>query len=886
MVRRRSTSPSATDRASALARPLLNDVHAIDHEGMPSLASGPNAPSSSPTPRRRRAAPWLGVAVALSAIGLAPGFACGSGDDGATAGQGGATATGASTGTGSGGAGSGGGGAGGVITTVTSKDGGKDDCPKPCGAAEVCSHGACVPATQCTTDDDCHNDTYCDAAGVCQPWDDRTPPYDPGCVNVLPPGIFSPKVKCEFSVAPPGDPFPGHVDVQSTPMVVNFNNPANAGPPSIIASFTATVIGSYTENLGVIRVLKGSDCSLEANLGGTDLDGDSVPDYTVSSASLAVADLDGDGVAEIVAYGADGSTLAFTKKQGTWGLLWKAPGTGPACGGGCPLGWAGPAIHDLDDDGVPEVLRDGHVISAAGKELSPPPAGYGSYSQGLFSITANLDQDPAIEMTNGQFVWEWKAGAWAIEPYFPGGTPSAPGHVAIADFGAYGQGIPAKNPELAVVRGGYAMVYAIDGTLAMAPIALPGGGGGPPTVGDFDGDGLPELAVASMAAYTVFDIDCGPTPRPGGKCDLGRCDWLAGPCPAGGSIAWSRQSQDISSSITGSSVFDFEADGNAEAVYADECFVRVYSGKTGDVIFSQYRSSCTWYENPIVADVDGNFRADLVTPSNKACSPTGDGIACTMLDANGVDSQFAGVHCEKATDCVSGACDEGLCRCATSAECCAKKDEAACLEEGMKCAPPPDGTKGAGSTCRAAHPHGVSGIRVYSDANDRWVKSRPIWSQHAYSVTHIDDQGTVFKSSQWQPNSSVAGLNNFRQNVPGDKNGKATGDLTAGASTGFTCGGEGATLTAAVCNRGADSIAPGIPVGFYVDGKAVCSATTKSPLAPGACETVACVWGTPPTQQGSAIDVVVRPNDDGKYAECKAGNDEGSVLEVFCKPAG
>ena len=192
MVRRRSTSPSATDRASALARPLLNDVHAIDHEGMPSLASGPNAPSSSPTPRRRRAAPWLGVAVALSAIGLAPGFACGSGDDGATAGQGGATATGASTGTGSGGAGSGGGGAGGVITTVTSKDGGKDDCPKPCGAAEVCSHGACVPATQCTTDDDCHNDTYCDAAGVCQPWDDRTPPYDPGCVNVLPPGIFSP----------------------------------------------------------------------------------------------------------------------------------------------------------------------------------------------------------------------------------------------------------------------------------------------------------------------------------------------------------------------------------------------------------------------------------------------------------------------------------------------------------------------------------------------------------------------------------------------------------------------------------------------------------------------------------------------------------------------
>jgi hypothetical protein len=837
---------------------------------------------------QRRPSLGLALALALATLGVGPLAGCGSGDDAATGGgQGGALATGTATGGGQGGAGTGGAGTGGDLTTTTTKkDGGKDDCPSPCAVGEVCSHGTCVPAAKCTTDDDCDDDTYCGGAGTCAPWDERSPPYDPACVNVLPPGIFSPKVKCEFSVAPPGDPFPGHVDVQSTPMVVNFNSPPDAGPPSIVASFTATVVQGYTENLGVVRVLRGSDCTLEANLGGTDVDGDGALDWTVSSASLAVGDLDGDGVAEIVAYGADGSTLAFTKKSGAWGLLWKAPGTGAACGNGCALGWAGPAIHDLDDDGVPEVLREGEVISAAGQVLSPPPGGYGSYSQGLFSVTANLDQDPGIETTNGQYVWEWKAGAWALEPYFPGGTPSAPGHVALADFGAYGVGVPAKNPELAVVRNDYAMVYAIDGTLAMTPVALPGGGGGPPTVADFDGDGLPELAVASMAAYTVFDIDCGPTPRPGGKCGLGRCDWLEGPCPAGGYVAWSRRSQDISSSITGSSVFDFEADGNAEAIYADECFVRVYDGKKGEVIFSQYRSSCTWYENPIVADVDGNFRADLVTPSNKACSPTGDGMGCTMLDANGVDVQFAGVHCEKPTDCVSGACDAGLCRCTTGAECCGKKDEAACLEEGLKCAPPPDGTAGTGNTCRAAHPHGVSGIRVYSDANDRWVKSRPIWSQHAYAVTHVDDQGRVKKTSDWEPNWGVAGLNNFRQNVPGEKNGKITGDLTAGASTGFTCAGQGATLTAPVCNRGADSIAKGIPVGFYVGGKQVCNTSTKSALAPGACETVACVWATPPTEQAAAVDVVVKPNDDGKYAECKTGNDEGSVLEVFCKPAG
>ena len=132
-----------------------------------------------------------------------------------------------------------------------------------------------------------------------------------------------------------------------------------------------------------------------------------------------------------------------------------------------------------------------------------------------------------------------------------------------------------------------AMVYARTGELAQPPIAVPGaGGGGPPTISDFDGDGFPELAVAGQAFYTVYDIDCGPTPRPGGVCPPGTCDFLGGPCAAGGGIAWSRSTQDISSNVTGSSVFDFEADGTAEVVYGDECFVRVYNGVTGDVLFS------------------------------------------------------------------------------------------------------------------------------------------------------------------------------------------------------------------------------------------------------------------------------------------------------------
>lgn len=785
------------------------------------------------------------------------------------------------------------GGSGGGITVGSG--GGSTECSPACEAGQICSHGACVTAEMCTGDNDCQNDTYC-KGGQCAPWEEANPQHDPTCTYVTAAGILSPRVRCEFSKAPDGDAFPAHVDVQGTPIVVNFNGfqampdsqPIPIGTPSVAASFTATVPGGYTENLGVIRVLSGKDCSLEANLTGVDLDADGVVDWSYSSASLAAGDLDGDGKAEIVAYGIDqgqttqSTTLAFTFKDGAWKFLWKgkdqngATHIAPILGG-----WGGPSIHDLDNDGIPEIIREGAVLSAEGKLLTAPPANYATYSAGLLPVLANLDADPEIEMANGQFIWQWKGGVWEQEATFPGATPSAPGHVMLADFGAFGQG-PANAPELAVVRDNFAMVYALTGELAMDPIAVPGTGGGPSTIADFDGDGLPELAVAGKAYYTIFDIDCTATPRPNGKCPMGVCDF--GVCPAG--IAWSKSTQDISSNITGSSVFDFEADGQAEVVYADECFVRVYKGTTGEVIFSQYRSSCTWYENPLIADVDGNYRADLVVPSNKACSPNGDGIACQTLTPEGVDSQFAGLRCDTAADCVSGKCDSGLCRCAASSECCADKDDAKCIELGLQCATPPAGSPGAGNTCRASHPHGVSGIRVYADANDKWVRSRMIWNQHAYAVTHVNEDGTIPKTSDWKNNWEQKELNNFRTNVPGSQGGASTPDATAGASAGYTCDGKTATLTAPICNRGAAPVGAGVKVGFYANNKLACSTQTKEPLYPDECEVVRCDWASAPTTESAAVDVEVRANDGGGVTECKDGNNTGMVLDVYCKPNG
>ncbi|MEP7122319.1 MAG: hypothetical protein ABJE95_15465 [Byssovorax sp.] len=82
------------------------------------------------------------------------------------------------------------------------------------------------------------------------------------------------------------------------------------------------------------------------------------------------------------------------------------------------------------------------------------------------------------------------------------------------------------------------------------------------------------------------------------------------------------------------------------------------------------------------------------------------------------------------------------------------------------------------------------------------------------------------------------------------------------------------------------SIGAGLHVGFYVGGAVVCSTRTSKALAPDECEIVGCVWATPTTSDGAAVDVTVFPDDDGSYAGCKSGNNKGSVHHVFCEPAG
>jgi hypothetical protein len=722
-------------------------------------------------------------------------------------------------------------------------------------------------------------------------------------------GLFQPTLHCQWDGTEPGLPYPNHVQVLSTPVVVDFDfdgDPATRQPSLVFASYNATdgACGLGSDQLGdvaygVLRVVDGATCTTSYTIDpagtGAKVNGASTP---------AVGDLDGDGRPEIVALSHTGGLVAFRYDPvaDAFGVLWVshlADGTphNPAWDAAhaqVECQWAGPSLADLDDDGVPEVVFGGSVYDATGRLLDGSLGTLHSLSTGIFPVLADLDGDGQVELADGLSAYSFDPGtkAWIARPYSQcaAGQCTA-GWTAVADFGTFGDN-PALDQwrvldgvaEIAVVGGGWARIQKLDGRVLFR-VPLPGStGGGPPTVGDFDGDGLPELAAAGSDSYTIFDPTCKQAVPDVTHCPTPRDPTGVAGYPDG--VLWSKYSQDHSSNVTGSSIFDFDGDGHAEAIYADECYVRIYSGRDGEVLFSQPRTSCTWHENPIVADVDGSFQSKLIVPSNASCS-----VQCADIDPS-----FPGLRCETSADCPSALpCDAGFCRCTADAEC-----GQTGLGSGFYCRDAPAGTPGTGMTCRAGHvitggaAYGVPavkyhGVRIYADVLDRWVSSRMIWSQHAYSITHITETGTVVKTSNWVQNFRTPGLNTFRANTQGDLRPDDSPDMTAGGIE-WTCDDTSYTLHLRVqmCNRGTAPVGAGTPLTFYRGDPAarvvLCTAATQSILTPGACETLSCdVADVAPNDE---FDVTAVADDPGtgqlRYSECLDTNNQLVTPGVVC----
>jgi len=713
-----------------------------------------------------------------------------------------------------------------------------------CGEGELCASDACVrDGGPCTGDDECTDDTTCDdALGRCLPWDEGG--RSPACELELTPGLFRTSVQCEWTGPPEGDAYAGYVHVESMPLVVDFGidrGPDDPRRPSIV--IVSTNRFTYTDG-GVIRILDGRTCELQASLAEPDVQAAGTP---------AIGDLNGDARPDVVSAVAGGGIAAWGYVGGAWTQLFRSEDRSAT------------AIHslslaDLDDDGTPEILAGALVYDATGALLASN-AGQGPMVCGSYSappVVADVDLDDDAELVQGTQVYDWESGTgWVAHPDWTG--PGANGFVAVADFGDFpgAAGDAPGRPEIAVVSSARVIVLSVGGEIVYGPVALGGSGdGGNPTVADFDGDGRAEIGAGTPGAYTVVDLDCSDAPV--GECASGRTD----------GILWARPVQDTSCGINGSTVFDFEGDGAAEVVYSDECYVRVFRGSDGTVVWSHARTSGTWIEAPVVADVDGDFHAELVSGSNSAGSPS-----CAASD--GI---FEGLRCESGEDCASGSCAAGLCRCTGREE---------CGDPDLDCLPPLEGEEG--NVCRSVRTT-LTGVRVYSDVRDRWAASRSVWSQHAYHVTHVGDDGVVPRTSEARRNWEVEGLNNFRQNVQGGTERAAAADVTVrGDGYGRECDAEmpRLPLQAQICNRGGLSFADGVTVVFHdgdpeAGGEEVCRATTVSSVSPGACLVVGCTWDGPPLEEELTVYVTADAGD--VVPECLEENNVGTLEGVRCPP--
>ena len=519
-----------------------------------------------------------------------------------------------------------------------------------CPMGQVCSFQTCVtPGATCVDATDCADGEYCEyslgeereppdpmcmggaslAAGKCLP-------APPECAMGVEPDPDDPECLAACEVKPPVDDFaialkyawggvntpPYSSDVMMSPIVIQLDDDNCDGkvnekdiPELVFSTFTG---GAYYKQ-GTLHAVSIVDGAL--------VDKFTMPNVTQPGAGLAGGDLDGDGVPEIVGCmdpGPNGASCCDAIAQNTGAVAFKADGTTlwtqpdtvkVHCG------YESPAIGDVDQDGKPEfligwTLLDG-ATGAVEQELDPTS----TWGAKLTSLV-DLDGDGRLDVTDGQraykatgeLLWDLRAanvkdpanavtgGYHGVGDFDKDGKPEV---VIIASGGPHSMALVRHDPMspdgAQVLRKG---VDINDGYSTMT-FCNAGSeyGGGPPTVADFNGDGVPDVGAAGAVGYIVFDGKKLVDPNvPGDPASL---------------KLWFKTTHDCSSAVTGSSVFDFNGDGKAEVIYSDEYHLWMYDGVTGDnLIQSTCNTTGTLWEYPLVADVDNDGQADIVVASN------------------------------------------------------------------------------------------------------------------------------------------------------------------------------------------------------------------------------------------------------------------------------
>ncbi len=726
-----------------------------------------------------------------------------------------------------------------------------------CGASEICLFNQCVvPGDPCLGDADCPEDEYCEPAlgeadaGVVDagdpdahctqplPPNGRCLPRPPVCDGdagpdasdggCIPPceyqpevGELHPVVEWHWSVDPPASSYLDALDVWATPAVAriydaNCDGEVNlADPPNVIFvsnDVKATCCSCSSDPVstcrtGVLRLLDGRSGEEIWSL-DKPLDDPHNGQYGFNGLSVAVGDIDGDESLDIVAM-SGGGFIAMIDASGQVQRV-----SDERVGGWSHqyFGWGGGiSLGDMDNDGSPEIAFGPTLYETTGNAITRlwiGSAGWGGqngggpYSAISHFVDLDLAPDGHLELQAGRTAYR-KDGSMLWN-----NTSVPDGFSAIADFDGNG------TPEVVLISGGYVRILnGADGQLLIGPWVLPGSAhGGPPTVADFDGDGTPEIGVAQQDLYSMVEVD------------------MDGPSLSAG---WSQTTHDRSSSVTGSSVFDFEGDGKAEVVYNDECYLWVYDGTDGTILLTEPTQSFTATEASVVADVDGDGRAEI------------------LLGANGANPYTWS---------------------------CAHHDE------------PGEVIHGHAFPVWEPFPGGDwRGLRVLGDAENAWVGTRTLWNQHAYHVTNIcDPRDSACSASAYYgqipadetDNWTVDWLNNFRQNVQ-DKGLFDAPDATVALSAGCTTPVE---LRVSVRNLGMAGLPADVEVGVYrAEGDLLLgTVTTSHPLMPGQTEVMDFTAPGGQATTSHSFYALIHIPDPPTFHECRDDNNQSATVRPPC----
>jgi hypothetical protein len=288
-----------------------------------------------------------------------------------------------------------------------------------------------------------------------------------------------------------------------------------------------------------------------------------------------VADLDGDGLQEVIA----GNTVYNHDGSERW--TYRYTTTNSSCGGALDCdGYNAVGNFDADDEGEVVIIRQGELFvldhdGSAVEGIPVPiriPGAPADVREPTYSPTAYVPSMPLYD-EDGDLL--------------PPERILCGGPLQLLAFDEDGNPVMSQGAQVTVETAG-------------------ANESGPPTIADFDGDGFAEVGTASSTAYVVFDFQCVGDPLPA-ECERA---W----------VRWMVENDDCSSRATGSSVFDFEGDGSAEVIYADETKFRILRGKDGAILYEDdTHTSNTRVEMPIVVDVDNDGKSEVVIPE-----PNGD----------------------------------------------------------------------------------------------------------------------------------------------------------------------------------------------------------------------------------------------------------------------